>query len=76
MHLGETEAQKSAPPEAPKKARPERLGLGLLTPRAQKPQQIKPPNCELLPLASSPLWWEVGMDTELQRETRVVVVGC
>lgn len=39
LHLGETEAQKSAPPEAPKKTRPERLGLGLLIPQPQKAPQ-------------------------------------
>lgn len=69
--LGETEAQKSDPPKAPQNTRPERLGLGLLTPQTLKPQQIKPPNSELLPLALRSLRWEVGMGTELPKVTRV-----
>lgn len=36
--LGEVGAQKPDPPKAPKKERPERLRLGLLTPKTLKPQ--------------------------------------
>lgn len=74
--LGQTEAQKSDPPKAPKKPRPERLGLGLLTSQMVQPLHIKPPNAELLPLALRRLLVGGGVDTELPRETQVVALDC